>query len=103
MQVCSSLACHACSSDRRRSHLNVMLKATLRIGHNDIPVRIRELCSRGALLGGERLPLKDQEVVLETQNARALGYVHSVWPMGCEIVFYQALNERVFLRPVTNR
>jgi hypothetical protein len=74
----------------RRSH--VFLMAVLRAGTSSLPVRVRNLSARGALLEGSNLPAPAQSVLFRRGSLSTIGSIAWVSGQHCGIHFQERIN-----------
>lgn len=86
--------------NRRSTRSNVLLAATLNVGGDDVPVRLRNLSAQGALVEADAAPALGTEVVFRRNELVVAGRVAWVHGRHAGIAFADELQPQDVLRNV---
>lgn len=86
--------------NRRSRRANVLLAATVEAARGELPVRLRNLSSDGALIEADELPLKGEPVLFRRNDIAVRGRVAWVLDRHAGLSFDNKLDPDVVLRNV---
>src|SRR5215213_7784299 len=89
--------------NRRWRRANVLLTATIEIGGDMLPVKLRNLSEEGALVEAKLLPAADSEIVFHRNDLRVRGTIAWVGGNHAGIAFNRKLDPEQVLRHVPQR
>jgi hypothetical protein len=88
------------SQNRRSRRSNVLLAATVETSRGDVRVRLRNLSSDGALIEGDELPPKGEEILFRRNDISVPGRIAWIHDGHAGISFDRQLDPDVVLRNV---